>query len=131
MPLSAKQIAQAKKRRERLTRICEALPEVTQEVHSGHVSFRIRKKIFAYYLFDHHGDGMIAFTCKSTLNEQRRLVRDDADTFFVPAYVGPRGWVGIRLDLDQVDWDTVAALARQSYQALAPRNLAALVEDES
>jgi len=109
--------------------ICRKLPEAThEEVGDGHIAFKIRKKIFAYYQFDHHGDGMIGFLCKSTLNEQRRLIREDSDSFFVPAYVGPRGWIGIRLDLDDVDWDTVTELARQAYQATAPRKLAALVE---
>jgi phosphoribosylglycinamide formyltransferase-1 len=130
MTLSARQLTDAAKRRKRLVEICERLPEVTyEEIGDGHLSFRIRKKIFGYYLFDHHGDGIIAFSCKSTLNEQRRLVRDDAETFFVPAYVGPRGWVAIRLDLDEVDWDTVSDLARQAYLLTAPKKLAALVED--
>ena len=129
MTLSAKQLAQSTQRRERLTEICKTLPEITYEtVGDGHISFRIRKKIFAYYSFDHHGDEMIAFLCKSTLSEQRRLVREDPDSFFVPSYVGPRGWVGIRLDLDEVDWETVSELARQAYQSLAPRKLAAMVE---
>lgn len=109
--------------------ICRILPEVTyEEVGEGHIAFRIRKKIFGYYQFDHHGDGMIAFCCKSTLSEQRRLVREDPDSFFVPAYIGPRGWIAIRLDLDEVDWETVTDLARQAYQSIAPRKLAALVE---
>jgi phosphoribosylglycinamide formyltransferase-1 len=129
MTLSAKQLAQSTRRRERLIEICQALPEVTYEVvGKEHIAFRVRKKIFAYYLFDHHGDGMIAFSCKSSLNEQRRLVRDDPDSFFVPAYVGPRGWVAIRLDLNEVDWDTVNELARQAFQSIAPRKLAALIE---
>lgn len=128
MTLSAKQLAHSDKRRERLIEICAALPEVTHEIAGEeHIAFRVRKKIFAYYLFDHHGDGMIAFCCKSTLSEQRRLVRDDPESFFVPAYVGPRGWVAMRLDLDEVDWDTVDELARQAYLATAPRKLAALV----
>jgi phosphoribosylglycinamide formyltransferase-1 len=101
MTLSAKQLAQSTKRRERILKICGALPEVThEEVGDSHISFRIRKKIFGYYLFDHHGDGIIAFCCKSSLNEQRRLVRSDSESFFVPAYLGPRGWIAIRLDLD-------------------------------
>jgi len=129
MTLSARQLSQSNSRRERLVKIVERLPEVTyEEVGAGHLSFKIRKKIFAYYLFDHHGDGMIGFSCKSTLNEQRRLVVEDPESFFVPSYVGPRGWVGIRLDLNEVDWDTVTELARQAYQASAPRKLAALVE---
>ena len=129
MTLSANQLNESRQRRERLIEICETLPEITYEAAGdGHIAFRIRKKIFAYYLFDHHGDGMIAFSCKSTLNEQRRLIRNDAETFFVPAYVGPRGWIGIRLDLDDVDWETLTDLARQAFQMTAPRKLAALVE---
>jgi predicted DNA-binding protein (MmcQ/YjbR family) len=129
MALSANQVSHSSARRERLLAICSSLPETTYEVAGdGHLSFRIRKKIFAYYLFDHHGDGMIAFCCKSNLNEQRRLVRDDSESFFVPAYLGPKGWVAIRLDLDHVDWDTVSELARQAYQSIAPRRLASQVE---
>ena len=129
MPLTAKQLAQSTQRRERLTEICRRLPEITYEtVGDGHIAFRIRKKIFGYYMFDHHGDGIIGFCCKSSLSEQRRMIREDSESFFVPAYVGPRGWIGIRLDLEEVDWDTVGELARQAYQATAPRKLATLVE---
>jgi hypothetical protein len=129
MALTAKQLTQSDLRRERMISVCREFPEVTYEVMGdGHMAFRIRKKIFAYYLFDHHGDGRIAFCCKSTLNEQRRLIREDPETFFVPAYLGSKGWVAIRLDLHQVDWETVSELARQAYQAIAPRRLATLVE---
>ena len=129
MTLSARQLSVADHRRERLVEICATLPEVTYEpVGNGHIVFRIRKKNFAYYLFDHHGDGRISFACKSNLSEQRRLIRNDAETFFVPAYVGSKGWVGIRLDLDEVDWETLTDLARQAYQSAAPRKLAALIE---
>ena len=129
MTLTARQLSQSDRRRERLVQICLKLPEVTHDaVGEGHIAFKIRKKIFGYYMFDHHGDGMIGFCCKSTLSEQRRMVREDSETFFVPAYVGPRGWIAIRLDLEEVDWDTVAELALLAYQATAPRKLAALVE---
>ncbi len=131
MTLSAKQLTQSARRRERLIEICRRLPEVTYEAvgrEQEHIAFRVGKKTFAYYQFDHHGDGMIALICKSSLSEQRRLVRDDAESFFVPAYVGPKGWVGIRLDLDEVDWETVNELARQAFQLSAPRKLAALID---
>jgi len=125
---SSKRSATAQ-RRIRLVNICESFPEVNVEVAGeSHLAFRIRKRIFAYYLFDHHGDGMIAFTCKSSLSEQRRLVKDDPITFFVPPYLGSKGWVAIRLDLDVVDWDTVTDLARRAYLELAPRKLAALID---
>lgn len=125
MTLTAKQLAQSTRRRERLVEMCRTLPEVKYEIVSDeHIAFRVRKKIFAYYLFDHHGDGMIAFCCKSSLSEQRRLIRDDPESFFVPAYLGARGWIAIRLDLDSVDWDIVSDLARRAFQSIAPRKLA-------
>jgi hypothetical protein len=62
------------------------------------------------------------------MSEQRRLIKDDPITFFVPPYLGSKGWIAIRLDLDEVDWDTVTELARRAYQELAPRKLAALVD---
>jgi hypothetical protein len=129
MTLSAKQLATSASRRKRLIETCATLPEVSYEiVGDEHIAFRIRKKIVAYYLFDHHGDGIIAFCCKSSLNEQRRLVRNDSESFFVPAYLGARGWVAIRLDLDSVDWETVTDLAHRAFQSIAPRKLAALIE---
>ena len=129
MTLTSNQLSSSESRRQRLVKICESFPEVNSEVAGDqHIAFRIRKRIFAYYLFDHHGDGMIAFTCKSSLSEQRRLVKDDPLSFFVPAYLGSRGWIAIRMDLDEVDWDTVGELARRAYQDIAPRKLAALVE---
>lgn len=129
MTLASHQVSTSAQRRTRLVKICQAFPEVVVEAAGeSHLAFRIRKRIFAYYLFDHHGDGMIAFTCKSSLIEQRRMVKDDPISFFVPPYLGPKGWAAIRLDLDEVDWDTVSELARRAYQDLAPRKLAALVE---
>jgi hypothetical protein len=126
MPLTSNQLSPSALRRSRLIKTCESFPEVAIEVAGDqHIAFRIRKRIFAYYLFDHHGDGMIAFTCKSSLSEQRRLIQDDPTSFFVPAYLGSRGWIAIRLDLDEVDWDTVEELARRAYQDIAPRKLAA------
>ncbi len=67
MTLTSNQLSASAQRRTRLVKICEALPEVITEVAGDqHIAFRIRKRIFAYYLFDHHDDGMIAFTCKSS-----------------------------------------------------------------
>lgn len=127
--LTSTQLSASALRRTRIIKICESFPEVVSEVDGDqHIAFRIRKKVFAYYLFDHHGDGMIAFTCKSSLSEQRRLIKDDPNSFFVPAYLGSKGWVAIRLDLDEVDWETIEGLARRAYQDTPPRKLATLIE---
>lgn len=130
MPLTPNQLSTSKARRDKLVKICTALPELTIEPAGAHLAFRLRKKTLAYYQFDHHGDGMISLVCKSSLNEQRRLVRDDPEMFFVPDYLGTKGWIGLRLDLDRVEWDTVSELLKRAYQDLAPRKLAAMLERE-
>ncbi|MCM3872719.1 MAG: MmcQ/YjbR family DNA-binding protein [Pyrinomonadaceae bacterium] len=128
MTLTPRQLTAAVGRRAKLLQICHALPEVAVEASGDHLGFRIRKKTLGYYLFDHHGDGVIAFCCKSSPGEQRQLIRDDPESFFVPAYLGSKGWVAIRLDLANVDWGAVEELARRAYQTLAPRKLAALLD---
>lgn len=131
MALISKQLSLSRQRRDRLVEICKAFPKVDVEVAGEqHLAFRINKKTFAYYLFDHHGDGRIAFCCKSSLSEQRRQVREDPENFFVPDYLGPRGWIAIRLDSDEVDWESVGEFAQRAFQAVAPRKLASLVESD-
>src|SRR5262249_48508148 len=131
MALTAQQMATAARRKNRLLELCTEFPEVeADDLGKEHIAFKVRRKIFAYYLFDHHDDGKIAiaFTCRSSLSEQRRLIREDAEEFFVPAYIGPRGWVAIRMDLSDVDWIAIEELARQAYLQVAPKRLALLVE---
>ncbi len=111
----------------RLTRLCLDLPETTRETHGRHASFLVRKKIFAYWLNDHHGDGIIAVTCKVLPGDNARLIAAQPDRFYMPAYVGPRGWVALRLDIGEIDWDEVRELLTGSYMLLAPKTLAARV----
>jgi len=118
-------------RRKRLLLICGALPEVTAVVEGRadeHLAFRVRKKTLAYYLYDHHGDGRIALWCKAAPGEQGVLVEKDPRRYFVPPYLGPRGWVGVRLDLPRVDWGAIAYLVGMAYRMSAPRTLVASLE---
>lgn len=128
MTLSTRQLATADGRREKLVEIFSSLPEVEIQTLGEHLGVRIRKKSLAYYQFNHHGDGMISLVCRSTSNEQRRLIQSDPETFFVPDYVGSRGWIGMRLDLNEVDWETATELLRRGYQDIAPRKLAAMID---
>ncbi len=121
----------AGKRLQKLISICGSLPEVAVAVigrQGEHRSFIVRKKIFGYYTFDHHGDGREALLCKAPAGEQGRLVEEDPRRFFVPPYVGPKGWVGVRLDVGKPDWSEIAYLARAAYRLTAPRTLAARLE---
>lgn len=111
-------------RRERLVALCQALPEAEAELAGAqHLAFKVRKKIFAYYLYDHHRDGRIAFWCKAPPGEQSRLVEENPTRCFVPPYVGPRGWVGFRLDGSRVDWKAVQNLISVAYVLTAPDKL--------
>ena len=113
----------------RLSKICLDLPESSRQFMGEHASFRVRKKVFAYYLHNHHGDGIISVTGKVLPGDNTALARAAPQKFYIPAYIGPRGWVALRLDVGKVDWEEVAELIRTSYRLVAPRNLAASVSD--
>lgn len=106
---------------ERLRAICLALPEATEKQTWGDPTYRIREKIFA---MERSGDDCVSLWCKAPLGSQTILVGADPERFFVPPYVGHKGWVGMRLDRGP-DWAEVAALVMRSYRLTAPRRLAA------
>ena len=108
---------------QRLTRICIALPESTSERSGSHVTFRVRKKVFAYFLDNHHGDGIVSVCVKTQLGENQDLAKGEPDRFYIPAYIGPRGWVGLRLDRGALDWNEVSDFVTSSYRLVAPKKL--------
>ena len=107
--------------------ICLALPETTA-AGDQQLTFQVRGRTFAYYLDDRHGDGRIALCCKAAPGENAELVASDPERFYLPSYVGPKGWVSPRLDLGEVDWGEAAELVLDSYRLVAPRRLAALAD---
>jgi hypothetical protein len=113
-----------------LTALCLALPEATRALHGHHANFRVRNRVFAYYLDDHQADGIVALCCKTARGEQADWVAADPSRFYLPAYAGPRAWVALRFDRGRINWHEVAALVGDSYRLVAPRRLAALVRPE-
>lgn len=109
------------KRFVRLADICLQLPATVREDKGDHAAFLVGKKIFLYYLNDHHGDGIIAICCRVLAGEAAALVKASPDRYYLPAYLGPRGWIGLRLDRRSVDWREVAEHARCSYLLCAPK----------
>lgn len=108
----------------RFTRICLSLPEATRQIMGRHAGFHIRKKTFAYFLDDHHGDGIVGINCKVLPGDNTALIRSNPAKFYMPAYVGSKGWVGLRLDVGEIDWEEVEELAAHSYRLIAPKRLA-------
>jgi predicted DNA-binding protein (MmcQ/YjbR family) len=109
---------------EYLRAVCLALPEAVEKEAWGDPTFRVRDKIFA---MEKRGDGRVSLWCKAPPGSQTVLVGADPDRFFVPPYVGHKGWVGMRLDTSP-DWGEVAVLVKRSYRLIAPKRLAALIE---
>lgn len=115
----------------RLTRIsslCHALPETARTDQGAHAQFKVRTKAFAYFLNDHHGDGIVSLCTRAFPGENTRLIAAHPGKFYLPAYIGPRGWVALRLDRGKVDWGKVRDLLTASYLQVAPKRLAAEVE---
>jgi predicted DNA-binding protein (MmcQ/YjbR family) len=108
---------------DRLRAICLSLPEAVEKETWGDPTFRVRDRIFALV---RHGDGRLSFWCKAPEGSQMVLVGADPDRFFVPPYVGHKGWLGVRLD-PEPDWAEVAALVRRSYRLIAPKRLSAWI----
>lgn len=107
----------------RVREICLALPEAVEKPFGGHSapSFRVRDKLFLITSED--GRSMMF---KAGPGVQEALVASDPERFFVPAYVGHKGWVGAWLTADQ-DWDEIAELIEDSYRLIAPKRLAARI----
>ncbi len=80
------------------------------------------------HLFDdHHGDNRLALWCAAPPGVQDELVEQEPDRFFVPPYVGHRGWIGVRVDIDP-DWEEVAQILEQAYRLVAPKPLVELLD---
>lgn len=109
----------------RVREVCMALPETTERLSHGSPTFFVRgKKTFVMYLDDHHGDDRLALWCAAPEGVQSELVDTEPERFFVPPYVGHRGWIGVRLDRD-LDWAEVAGIVEDAYRQVAPRRLVA------
>jgi len=110
---------------DRLREICLALPEAIERETWGEATFRVREKIFA---MGGSQDGHPRMCCKARPGLQGALVGADAQRFYVPPYVGPKGWIGVYLN-DRTDWDELADLVEESYRMTAPKRLAAQLDE--
>ncbi len=102
---------------------CLALPEVNERLSHGCPTFFIRdKKTFVMFVNNHHGDEIVGIWCSAPLGTQDQLIREEPARFFYPPYVGHRGWIGVRLDVDP-DWDELAGIITDAYCTVAPKSL--------
>ena len=109
----------------RIREIALALPEAREKLSHGAPGFFIDKgRFFAYFWDNHHGDGETVVIVKTSgVEEQAMLIEHDPDAYFRPAYLGPSGWVSIRLDHDDADWDRIGDRIATSWELVAPQRL--------
>jgi predicted DNA-binding protein (MmcQ/YjbR family) len=115
-------------RLKRLSQICLALPEAVRALRGNHADFRVRDKVFGYFLDNHHGDGIVSVCVKSALGENVDRARAYPDRYYLPAYIGAKGWFGLRLDRGAIDWGEVGNIIELSYCLVAPKSLVRIVE---
>ena len=95
--------------------LCLALPETSERPSHGAPSFFYKgKRCFLMLVDDHHGDGRFAIWCAAGDGMQQMLVDADPERFFVPPYVGHRGWLGFRLDRE-LDPDELAGIVEDAF----------------
>jgi len=114
---------------EQLRSLCLALPETTERLSHGEPTWFIRGKKTFVTCANHHHDDRLAFWCAAPFGVQGALVEADPKRFFVPPYVGHRGWLGVYLDVP-VDWEEIGDLVEDAYRIVAPKSLAARLDAE-
>jgi len=112
---------------ERVERACLALPDAIYKEAWGNPTFRVRDKMFASFMDNHHGDGRVAMWCNAPRGAQEVLVGSEPERYFKPPYLGPRGWIG--LILSEHSDEELTKFARQAYCVVAGKKRIALLED--
>lgn len=106
----------------RLRRICLSLPEAYEQETWGEATFRVRKKIFCMAGGPDPARPSVSLKC--TYEDQRALLAQ-GEPFFLPAYVGSKGWIGVTLASPKLDWRELGELVVESYRLIAPKRLSA------
>jgi hypothetical protein len=103
----------------RARRICTALPGTTEKLSHGEPTFFVAKKVYAMFANNHHNDGHIAIWIPAPPGLQATLIKTEPKKFFMPPYVGVRGWVGI--ELAEVDDEELALNISEAWRLIAPK----------
>ena len=107
---------------------CLSLPETTEKEAWGGPTFRVKGKMFTMYMDNHHGDGRVALWCNAAADARDAVVAADPERFFVPPYMGGRGWLGVRLD-KRLGWKRITGIVEHGYRLTAPKRLTAALDE--
>ncbi|MBJ8344172.1 MmcQ/YjbR family DNA-binding protein [Antrihabitans sp. YC2-6] len=103
---------------ERLRALCLSQPNATERISHGEPAWFVRKSPQFLTMADHHHDDRVAFWAAAPAGAQQDWVARDPARFFVPPYVGGRGWIGVYLDVEQ-NWDDIADIVDDAYRTVA------------
>lgn len=114
----------------RIGSLASSLPHVEERVSHGSPCWRVAdKRMFAYFWHNHHADDITAVLVKTSGREEQEMLIDmNPDIYFKPPYLGPSGWIGVRLDQLETDWDLVEHRLRESWRLAAPPKLSAMLD---
>ena len=102
----------------RVRRICTALPQTTEKLSHGAPTFFVAKKVYAMFVNNHHNDGHVAVWIPVAPGLQATLLKTEPHKFYMPPYVGVRGWVGV--ELDAVSDDELGFHLCEAWRLIAP-----------
>lgn len=109
----------------KLRELCLSFPNAYEQEAWGECTFRVEDgTMFAISDNDHHGSGHQAVWVKAPPLAQEQMVEKDPQRYFRPPYMGPKGWVGIRLDVGRVPWKKVREIVAAGYEMSAPKKKA-------
>lgn len=114
---------------DRIREFCEQLPEC-EVVGDQHHKISVRGRTIGWHTVDHHGDGRVSLAVRGEKGENEQLVLADSRKFFLPPYVARHGYIGIHLDLEDVDWEEVRELLLDGYRLVAPKTLLKQLEKQ-
>lgn len=101
--------------------LCAALPQTTEKLSHGEPTFFVGKKVYAMFANNHHNDGHVAVWIPVPPGLQATLLKTEPDKFFMPPYVGVRGWVGI--ELDAVSDEELGFHLCEAWRLIAPTKI--------
>lgn len=102
--------------------LCLAFPGAEEKSVPPHRDYRVAGKTFAWFVINHHGDGRVALWLPMPKGAQLTFTELAPHAYFVPPYVGHKGWLGIELD-QGLGWKEIAARVREAWENVAPASL--------
>lgn len=115
----------------RVDALVQNLPEVGRKTSHGSPGWSTggdKGKLFAIIADHHHGEKAVGLLVKASgPDEMSGLIEAQPDVYYWPKYYGASGWLGIKLNRRDVDWDRVSEWLERSWRACAPPRLAKLM----